>query len=277
MPSAWWCGSSARASSQRGAVSAIRARRTVVGRRGSQQVRSAGRLRPPVYPGITGPCCCRLVFRARSSCGSDRPFGLPRPAAATTTTPKREPVLANTVGEIDAGDRNGRVVERLEAGHRGAAPLDRAVVLFDEAVEILVRANCDVAPSGAFASRKPQRTPTWWAAFQNHLSRDARTSRRGRWATERPCGGDATVTVEQEIDRLAVLVDGAVSKIRLRLVSRCTSRRPATRCQPPRRNASSASRTPERGGAPTEARPYGPPQYRALRSFRPGPGTTTDT
>jgi len=58
---------------------------------------------------------------------------------ATKVAPKRELVLANTVGEFNTGDRNGRVVERLEASHRGAAPLDRAVVLLDEVVEVLVR------------------------------------------------------------------------------------------------------------------------------------------
>jgi hypothetical protein len=39
--------------------------------------------------------------------------------------------------KLDAGDRNDRVRKRLEPGHRRAPPIDRAVVLFDEIVEIL--------------------------------------------------------------------------------------------------------------------------------------------
>jgi hypothetical protein len=47
-------------------------------------------------------------------------------------------------------------------------------------------------------------------AIQRDLPRDARKSRRERFAKERLCGGDATVTAKQEVDRRAVLVDGAV-------------------------------------------------------------------
>ena len=143
------------------------------------------------------------------SCGSSeshRPFGFPRPATATSATPKRELVLANAVGEFDAGERNGRVVERLEASHRGAAPLDRAVLLLDEVVKILVRANFDVSPTRMFAPQQPQRSPTRHVAIQCHLARNARKSRRERFAEERLCGGDATVTAKQEVDRLAVVL-----------------------------------------------------------------------
>ena len=139
------------------------------------------------------------------SCGSresHRPFGFPRPATATTATPKRELLLANTVGEFDAGERNGRIVERLEASHRGAVPLDRAVVLLDDVVEILVRVNFDVSPTRTFALQQPQRSPTRHVAIQCHLARSARKSRRERFAEERLCGGDATVTAKQEVSHL---------------------------------------------------------------------------
>jgi len=136
------------------------------------------------------------VSRSFGSRESHRPFGFPRPATAMTATPKRELVLANTVGEFDAGDRNGCIVERLKASHRGAAPLDRAAVLLDEVVEILVRANFDVAPAGVFAPEQPQCTPTRYVTIQRHLPRDARKGRRERLAEERLCCGDATVTAE---------------------------------------------------------------------------------
>jgi hypothetical protein len=41
--------------------------------------------------------------------------------------------------ELDAGNRDGRVRERLEASHRRAASLDHAVVLLDDVVEIIFR------------------------------------------------------------------------------------------------------------------------------------------
>jgi hypothetical protein len=35
------------------------------------------------------------------------------------------------MGQLDSGNSDGRIVERLEAGHRGTAPLDRAMVRAD--------------------------------------------------------------------------------------------------------------------------------------------------
>src|SRR5882724_766629 len=58
-----------------------------------------------------------------------RPFVLPRPTTAPTATPKRELSLTNAMGQLDACDRDGRIRECLESGHRRTAPLDRAVVL----------------------------------------------------------------------------------------------------------------------------------------------------
>jgi hypothetical protein len=43
------------------------------------------------------------------------------------------------MGELNAGDRDGSVRERLEPGHRRAASLDSAVVLLDEVIQVLVR------------------------------------------------------------------------------------------------------------------------------------------
>src|SRR5450631_2949919 len=53
-------------------------------------------------------------------------------------------VLANPVGQLDADNRDGRVGERFEAGHRRTAPLDRAVVVLNQVVEILARADFHV-------------------------------------------------------------------------------------------------------------------------------------
>jgi hypothetical protein len=75
-----------------------------------------------------------FVRSTRRLCECHRPFCLPRPATASTTMPKRELPFANPVSELDASDRGRRVRERLEPGHRRTAPLDRAVVLFNQIV-----------------------------------------------------------------------------------------------------------------------------------------------
>ena len=144
------------------------------------------------------------------------PFRFPRPVTAAASTPKRELSLANTMGEFDAGDRNGRARERLEPGHRRTSSLDRAVVLLDEVVEILVRPYLHVAPAGVFTAQQPQRTPARHMTVERHFAWNARRARGERLAKERLRGRDATVAAEQEINRLALLVDGAVELVPLR-------------------------------------------------------------
>src|SRR5271169_1698154 len=62
-------------------------------------------------------------------CECHRPFVLARPTTAAPATPERELSLANTVGELDAGNRDRRVLERLEPRHRCTASLDRPMIL----------------------------------------------------------------------------------------------------------------------------------------------------
>src|ERR1019366_4754163 len=69
-----------------------------------------------------------FVFRASLLCECHRPFRFARPATAPTATTERELPLANTMGELDAGNRDGRVLERLEASHRRTASLDRPMI-----------------------------------------------------------------------------------------------------------------------------------------------------
>jgi hypothetical protein len=69
------------------------------------------------------------IFRSRRGrfvsmpplCERHRPFGLPRPITAPTAAAKRELSLANSMGQLDAGDRDGGVRERLEPSHRRTA------------------------------------------------------------------------------------------------------------------------------------------------------------
>jgi hypothetical protein len=91
------------------------------------------------------------------------------------------------VSELDAGDRDRSIRKRLEPCHRCAPPLDRAVVLLDEIIEILVRADLDVAPARVLSPQQPQGATTRHMAVERHLSSDARKRRRERLSKERLC------------------------------------------------------------------------------------------
>src|SRR5450631_3654354 len=146
-------------------------------------------------------------------CECRRPFVLPRPAAASTATSKRELSLANAMCQLNSGNGNGRIRERFEPGHRRAASLDGAVVLLDEVVEVLVCTHLHVPPARMLASQQPQCAPTRHMTVERHFSRDTRQVRRECLAKERLCGGDTAVPAQQEVDGLAVLVDGAIKVV----------------------------------------------------------------
>jgi hypothetical protein len=117
----------------------------------TDQIASVGADDPPAGSGamrdisvVMRPLCRPSAFL----CECQLPFVLSTPATAPTTPAERELPLANAVGQLDAGDRDGGIGERFEPGHRRTASLDRAVVLLNEVVEILVCANCDVPPAG---------------------------------------------------------------------------------------------------------------------------------
>jgi hypothetical protein len=90
-----------------------------------------------------------FVFRPSLLCERRRPFCLPRRTTAPTAATERELPLANAMGKLDAGDRDGRVRKRLEPGQRRAASLYGAMVLLDEVVEIL----CDTRSLGKLSPR----------------------------------------------------------------------------------------------------------------------------
>src|SRR5450759_4650741 len=140
-------------------------------------------------------------------CECHRPFVLPRPATTPTATAKRKLPLPNPMGQLDAGNRDGRIRERLEPGHRRAPTLDGAMVLLDEVVQILVRPNLDVPPARVLSPQQPQRTSTRYVAVERHLAWHTRSDRCKRLTEERLGRSDAAVTSEQEVDGLAMLVD----------------------------------------------------------------------
>ena len=54
--------------------------------------------------------------------------------------------------QLDSGNGNGGIVERLETGHRGTAAFDRAMVLLNYIVEVLAAPDLDVQPPRIFPS-----------------------------------------------------------------------------------------------------------------------------
>jgi len=60
-----------------------------------------------------------------------------RPEIPISTTPERESFLADRMRKLDAGQRNGRCPEELEASDRGTPSLDRSMILLDQIVEVL--------------------------------------------------------------------------------------------------------------------------------------------
>ena len=136
---------------------------------------------------------------------------------APTATTERELSLANTMRQFDTGNRDGRVLERLEARHRGAASLDRPMILLDEVVQILVRPYHHVAPAWMFASQQPQRATTGNLTIERHFARHAWQGGRERLAKERLRSRDSSIASKQEVDGLAMLVDSSVQVVPLRL------------------------------------------------------------
>jgi hypothetical protein len=42
------------------------------------------------------------------------------------------------MGKLDAGQRNGRTAERLEASQRGASAFDRSMILLNQIIQVLL-------------------------------------------------------------------------------------------------------------------------------------------
>jgi hypothetical protein len=120
-----------------------------------------------------------FVFRTPLLCECHRPFRFPRPNTAPTTTRKRELSLANTLGEFDAGNRDGRVLNRLEARHRCTASLDRPMILFNQVIEIFVCPHFDIPPARMLTSQKPQRATAGNVSIERYFARQRCRDRAG--------------------------------------------------------------------------------------------------
>jgi hypothetical protein len=58
--------------------------------------------------------------------------------------------FANSMGELDTGQSNGRGPIRLEVQHRRASPFDGSMILLDHVIEISARADLYGPPPGIF-------------------------------------------------------------------------------------------------------------------------------
>jgi len=95
---------------------------------------------------------------------------------------------------------DGRIRERLEPSHRCATPLDRAAVLLDQIVEVLVRAHLDVPPARVFTSQQPQCAPTRHMTVESHFAWDAWSVRRECLAKERLRSVNSAVAAKHGFD-----------------------------------------------------------------------------
>src|SRR5882672_11084594 len=116
------------------------------------------------------------------------------------------------MSQLDSRKRDRSILERLEPDHRCTASLDRPVVLLDGVVEVLAGSNFHVAPERVFSSQSPQSAPTRHVAVEGNFAWTARM-RSKCLAEKRLCCGDAAVGSQQEIDGLALLVDGAIQVV----------------------------------------------------------------
>src|SRR5882672_12738331 len=113
--------------------------------------------------------------------------------------------------QLDSGKCDRSILERFEARHRRAPSLDRPVVLLDDVVEVLAGSNFHFAPDW-ISPQSPQRAPTRHMAIDGDLPRS--TWVRSECSAEERLGcGDPTVAAQEEVDRLALLVDGAVQVV----------------------------------------------------------------
>jgi len=119
------------------------------------------------------------------------------------------------MGKLDAGQRNGRTPERLEASHRGASAFDRSMILLNEIVEVLVRPHLNVLPLRILPPQKSQGQVALLEAIERYLARPPRQTPRQRLAEECLCRRDTAIWPKKKIHRLAVLVDSPVKIVPL--------------------------------------------------------------
>ncbi len=148
------------------------------------------------------------------------PLRLARPVPPTAAAAEKELSLANPVRKLDARNRDGGGGEGFEPSHRCTASLDRPMILLNQVVEISIRSHLHVPPARVLTAQQPQRAMTGNVAIEGYFARHARKCARQCLAKECLRSGDASVSAQQEVNGLAVLVDISVQVVPLRLDSK---------------------------------------------------------
>src|ERR1022692_4893119 len=123
----------------------------------------------------------------------------------------------DTMGKLNARDRDSVIHKRLESSHRRAASLDHPMILLDDVVQVLAVSDLDVCPAPMLPAQQPQRSMARYVSIERDLARHAGRLGGKSFAEERLSRCDAAIGAKQKIDCLAVLVDGAVQVMPLAL------------------------------------------------------------
>ena len=123
----------------------------------------------------------------------------------------------DTMGKLNARDRDSGIHKRLESSHRRAASLDHPMILLDDVVQVLAASDLDVCPAPMLPAQQPQRSMARYVSIERDLARHAGRLGGKSFAEERLSRCDAAIGAKQKIDCLAVLVDGAVQVMPLAL------------------------------------------------------------
>src|SRR5258708_2819339 len=132
-----------------------------------------------------------------------------RSSALNGQTPQSELSLADAMHQLDAGDRDRRIPEPLEAEHHCNALLHAPMVLLDQVVQVLRRAQLRVRRQQAIGFQLAHGTVRCSVAIQRDCLRGALLAFE-RFAKERLGGRDIPLAAQPEVDRPARPAIGTV-------------------------------------------------------------------
>ena len=146
---------------------------------------------------------------------SDSPVDSPIEAETASAASEIELPFADSVRELETGERQRRCDERLESLQRPAPCFDPAVVLLDNIVELLASAHPNVSPSDVLSPQLPQRGPTRNVAVECDRAREAAPVGLERFAEEGLRCNNSAIAAQQEVDRFTVLIDRSIQVVPL--------------------------------------------------------------
>src|SRR6266481_798880 len=148
-------------------------------------------------------------YAVRTSSPKHRIPGCRRSSVSNAQTSQSELSLVDAMHQLDAGDRDRRIPEPLEAEHHRDAPLHAPMVLLNQVVQVLRRAQLRVRGQRAIGFQLAHRTVRCSVAVQRDCLRGALLA-SDRFAKERLGGRDIALGAQPEVDRPARPIDGTV-------------------------------------------------------------------